>query len=410
MQASVSGAPDRGWRMDRGTHRRVVLALGPGLSALAWLLPRRRARMGGAWITGAGPGSARWGRSAPRCHGAPGPMGLHAGGCVLMPGAMMVPAALPILQVDACRTRALSGRGPLMASDIPGCLAAWLGFGIWPVWLWLWLLARGGSSGWSSPAGRSAPWFSPQRDCSGSPVSRPLSRRSAGGRSPAFPGRSSPRAPVTGMPRAGKRFGTATRIWTPATWRSKARHRAAIGPRPTRHQPMSGQLHAGHFRFDPSAAVVAAPVPPGSPPKVLRGPQGLAARPGSGAMRLPWPGLAAGRKQGGRARGPGALLPDGPPPHRGQRRHRGRRACHGRRRRCSNRRQLGRDGGDFLARRDLHRQAGSSPRRLVRTGSVHRLDIADNAGGDLGRPDRHVRHGNLTPGRFPDPPHPLTRC
>ncbi len=151
---------------------------------------------------------------------------------------------------------------------------------------------------------------------------------------------------------------------------------------------------------------------------MLRGPQGPAARPGSGAVRLPSPGVAVRRKRGGPAKGPGEFrpvrisgkssfggfggwtggaLPGEPPPHRGQRWRHGRRACHGRRQRCLTRWQLGRDGGDFLARRDLHRRAGSIPRRFARTGGVHRLDIA---GGYLDGALLHVRQDPRPPDGF----------
>ncbi len=50
-----------------------------------------------------------------------------------------------------------------------------------------------------------------------------LLRKSASGQRPPFPGHTYPAATVIGMPSAVKRFRTATRIWTSATWQSKSR-------------------------------------------------------------------------------------------------------------------------------------------------------------------------------------------
>ncbi len=187
-----------------------------------------------------------------------------------------------------------------------------------------------------------------------------------------------------------------TRIWTSATWRSKVRHRAAIGPRPmpNGHQPLAEQLHAVHFRLDPAAPVVPAPVSPERPAQVLRCSQDLVACAGSCRVRLPRPGIPAGRNDCCCSTGRDGIMASarvigvasGPRPG------------------CASAGNSAMTTAMSSFAGIWASRSGSIPRRFARTGGAHRLDIADIAGGDLERPDLQSSSGKRSPGRFPDPP------
>jgi len=70
------------------------------------------------------------------------------------------------------------------------------------------------------------------------------------------------------------------------------------------HQPLAEQLHAVHFRLDPAAPVVPAPVPPECPAQVLRCSQDLVACASSCRVRLSGPGVSTGWSEGMNAIGP----------------------------------------------------------------------------------------------------------
>ena len=86
-----------------------------------------------------------------------------------------------------------------------------------------------------------------------------LLRKAGAGRGFAFPGRDRPMGRVTGVPSAVWRLRMAMRIRISAVWRSKARHRAAIGPRPlpNGHRRLAEPLHAVRLGLGAAAAVVA---------------------------------------------------------------------------------------------------------------------------------------------------------
>ncbi len=144
-----------------------------------------------------------------------------------------------------------------------------------------------------------------------------------------------------------------------------------------RHQPLAEQLHAVHFCFDPAAAVMPAPVPPERPAQVLRCSQDLVARPGTGCVRLPWPGIPSRRNDGcSGARGDGVVAGAGVIGV------------------ASGARTGGASAGNSAVTVAISSspgiwasRSGSIPRRFARTGGAHRLDIADIAGRDLDGPD-----------------------
>ena len=71
-----------------------------------------------------------------------------------------------------------------------------------------------------------------------------LLRKGGEARTSPLPGRPRPMGSVTGMPSVVPPFGTTARTWSSATCRSKARHRAATGPRPVpnRHEALPGSF------------------------------------------------------------------------------------------------------------------------------------------------------------------------
>ena len=88
----------------------------------------------------------------------------------------------------------------------------------------------------------------------------------------------------------------AIRTWSSAVWRSKVRHRTAIGPRPMPNggNLLAEQLNAIQIGHDVAWSMVAAPASPDRPLEPFGGPWGFISRFGAGAVLLPRLGIAAG--------------------------------------------------------------------------------------------------------------------
>jgi predicted metal-binding membrane protein len=115
-------------------HARVFFGTGLALAALAWVLlfawaagPYARYLNHGDWtqvgVMGAVCATVPWGESVV-------PGALYVGGWVLMLTAMMLPTALPVLQILARMTARRPDGGRLVALAAAGYLAAWAGFGL----------------------------------------------------------------------------------------------------------------------------------------------------------------------------------------------------------------------------------------------------------------------------------------